>query len=103
MFSYKNKENYHKLILLPHHISSTSFSVICKGIKNSASINSVNFTGCSLSWKGADSLAKVVKVRFCFTHSYLETSKRLSEANSADPDQTSHNMVSDQGLQCMLT
>ena len=34
------------------------------------------------------------------THSYLETHKR-SEANSADPDQTLHNVASDLSLQCL--
>ena len=29
--------------------------------------------------------------------------KRGTQANSADPDQMSHNAVSDQGLQCLLT
>ena len=35
------------------------------------------------------------------THSYLEV--KGSKANSADPDQTSHNVASDQGLQCLET
>ena len=37
-----------------------------------------------------------------FTHSSLEIRKR-SKANSADPDQTPHNVASDLGLQCLLT
>ena len=36
------------------------------------------------------------------THSYQETRKR-SWANSADPDQMPHSVVSEQGLQCLLT
>ena len=33
------------------------------------------------------------------THSYLEAHKRVM-ANNADPDQTPHNVASDQGLHC---
>ena len=36
------------------------------------------------------------------THSYLETPKRV-KANSADPDQMPHNVVSDQIQHCLLT
>ena len=39
------------------------YAVLCKGIKNQTSISSINLTGCSLSSKGADALAKVIKVR----------------------------------------
>ena len=34
------------------------------------------------------------------THSYLETCIRV-KGNSADPDQTPHNVASDQGLHCL--
>ena len=39
---------------------------------------------------------------YTLIHYYLGTVKE-SWANSADPDQTSHNMASDQGLHCLFT
>ena len=39
---------------------------------------------------------------YILTHSYLETAKG-SLANNAGPDQTPHNVASDQGLQYLLT
>ncbi len=48
-----------KLIILKNNLC---FSVLCKGVKNSTSVSSLNFTGCGLSWKGAETLAKVIKV-----------------------------------------
>ena len=38
-------------------------SAICKGVKNSQSVTSLNFTGCELGPAGTEILAKVVKVR----------------------------------------
>lgn len=42
-------------------IGDDGLEVLCKGIKNSHSLTSLNFTGCSLTWKGGDTLSKVVK------------------------------------------
>ena len=39
---------------------------------------------------------------FFFTHSYLEIHKMVV-GKSADLDQTPHNVVSDQGLHCLVT
>ena len=36
--------------------------VLCNAIKNNTSVITVNFTGCSLTWRGADTLAKVIRV-----------------------------------------
>ena len=41
----------------------SSRPVLCKGLKNSKHINSVNLSGCSLSCRGAECLAAVIKVR----------------------------------------
>ena len=39
--------------------------VICQGIKNSITLKTVNFTGCNLTWQGADHMAKILKVILC--------------------------------------
>lgn len=38
------------------------FVVLCNAIKNNTSLMTVNFSGCSLTWRGADTLAKVIRV-----------------------------------------
>lgn len=38
------------------------FAVICNAIKNNTSLMTVNLSGCSLTWRGADTLAKVIRV-----------------------------------------
>lgn len=38
------------------------FAVLCNAIKNNTSLMTVNFSGCSLTWRGADTLAKVIRV-----------------------------------------
>ncbi|XP_068411133.1 centrosomal protein of 78 kDa-like [Eschrichtius robustus] len=36
-------------------------TVICQGVKNSTTLKTVNFTGCNLTWQGADHMAKILK------------------------------------------
>lgn len=38
------------------------FVVLCNAIKNNTSLMTVNFSGCSLTWRGADTLARVIRV-----------------------------------------
>ncbi|XP_078667054.1 centrosomal protein of 78 kDa-like [Branchiostoma floridae x Branchiostoma belcheri] len=42
-------------------IGDDGLEVICQAVKNSATITSVNFTGCGLTARGADTLAKIIK------------------------------------------
>lgn len=39
--------------------------VVCQGIKNSVTLKTINFTGCNLTWQGADHMAKILKVILC--------------------------------------
>ncbi|NXW23679.1 CEP78 protein, partial [Circaetus pectoralis] len=42
-------------------IGDGGLETICQSIKNSATIRYVNFTGCSLTWRGAEHIANVLK------------------------------------------
>ena len=53
---------YQKYQIKPRLRLTFYFAVLCNAIKNNTSVMTVNFAGCSLTWKGADTLAKVIKV-----------------------------------------
>lgn len=40
--------------------------MLSNAIKGTRSITSVNFTGCSLSWRGAETISKIIKVNNIF-------------------------------------
>ncbi|XP_074022206.1 centrosomal protein of 78 kDa [Numenius arquata] len=42
-------------------IGDGGLETICQSVKNSATIRCVNFTGCSLTWRGAEHVANVLK------------------------------------------
>ncbi|KAM6187134.1 centrosomal protein of 78 kDa isoform 2-T2 [Sarcoramphus papa] len=42
-------------------IGDGGLETICQSVKNSAAIKYVNFTGCSLTWRGAEHIANVLK------------------------------------------
>ncbi|KFQ79865.1 Centrosomal protein of 78 kDa, partial [Phoenicopterus ruber ruber] len=42
-------------------IGDGGLETICQSVKNSATIRYVNFTGCSLTWRGAEHIANVLK------------------------------------------
>uniref|UniRef100_A0A8C3K834 Centrosomal protein 78 n=1 Tax=Calidris pygmaea TaxID=425635 RepID=A0A8C3K834_9CHAR len=42
-------------------IGDGGLETICQSVKNSATIRYVNFTGCSLTWRGAEHVANVLK------------------------------------------
>ncbi|XP_068523006.1 centrosomal protein of 78 kDa [Anas acuta] len=42
-------------------IGDGGLETICQSVKNSATIRYVNFTGCSLTWRGAEHMANVLK------------------------------------------
>lgn len=50
-------------------IGDSGVEILCNAIKNNTSVITVNFSGCSLTWKGADTLAKVIKHQATKRHS----------------------------------
>uniref|UniRef100_H3A1B3 Centrosomal protein 78 n=1 Tax=Latimeria chalumnae TaxID=7897 RepID=H3A1B3_LATCH len=52
-------------------IGDEGLEIICQSVKNSPSIKVVNFTGCNLTWRGAEHMASIIK---------LQATKRHSEA-----------------------
>ncbi|XP_058513353.1 centrosomal protein of 78 kDa isoform X2 [Ochotona princeps] len=49
-------------------IGDGGLEIICQGIKNSVALKTVNFTGCNLTWQGADHLAKILKYQSMRRH-----------------------------------
>ncbi|XP_069891895.1 centrosomal protein of 78 kDa isoform X3 [Dipodomys merriami] len=49
-------------------IGDGGVELICQGIKNSISLKTVNFTGCNLTWQGADHIAKILKYQTMRRH-----------------------------------
>ncbi|XP_006892058.1 PREDICTED: centrosomal protein of 78 kDa [Elephantulus edwardii] len=49
-------------------IGDGGLQIICQGIKNSNTLKTVNFTGCNLTWQGADHMAKILKYQTIRRH-----------------------------------
>ncbi|XP_059958336.1 centrosomal protein of 78 kDa isoform X2 [Mesoplodon densirostris] len=49
-------------------IGDGGLEIICQGIKNSVTLKTVNFTGCNLTWQGADHMAKILKYQTIRRH-----------------------------------
>nr|XP_012319656.1 centrosomal protein of 78 kDa isoform X2 [Aotus nancymaae] len=49
-------------------IGDGGLEVICQGIKSSITLKTVNFTGCNLTWQGADHMAKILKYQTMRRH-----------------------------------
>ncbi|CAO2584891.1 Centrosomal protein of 78 kDa [Lemmus lemmus] len=49
-------------------IGDGGLEIICQGIKNSVTLKTVNFTGCNLTWQGADHMAKILKYQTMRRH-----------------------------------
>ncbi|NXK10119.1 CEP78 protein, partial [Herpetotheres cachinnans] len=49
-------------------IGDGGLETICQSVKNSATIRYVNFTGCSLTWRGAEHIANVLKYQAMKRH-----------------------------------
>ncbi|KFV00580.1 Centrosomal protein of 78 kDa, partial [Pterocles gutturalis] len=49
-------------------IGDGGLETICQSVKNSATIRYVNFTGCSLTWRGAEHIANVLKCQAMKRH-----------------------------------
>lgn len=46
------------------HICFFCGSVICQSVKYSTSIRTLDFTGCNVTWRGAEHMANIVKVEY---------------------------------------
>ncbi|KAL9951743.1 hypothetical protein ACROYT_G044467 [Oculina patagonica] len=64
----KNKTLQH-LSLEFCQIGDSGVEILCNAIKNNTSVITVNFSGCSLTWRGADTLAKVIRHQATRRHS----------------------------------
>uniref|UniRef100_A0A8C3YP21 Centrosomal protein of 78 kDa n=1 Tax=Catagonus wagneri TaxID=51154 RepID=A0A8C3YP21_9CETA len=49
-------------------VGDGGLEIICQGIKNSITLKTVNFTGCNLTWQGADHMAKILKYQTIRRH-----------------------------------
>ncbi|XP_073908204.1 centrosomal protein of 78 kDa isoform X4 [Castor canadensis] len=49
-------------------IGDGGLEIICQGIKNSVTLKTVNFSGCNLTWQGADHMAKILKYQTIRRH-----------------------------------
>ncbi|XP_047556005.1 centrosomal protein of 78 kDa isoform X3 [Lutra lutra] len=49
-------------------VGDGGLEIICQGIKNSITLKTVNFTGCNLTWQGADHMAKILKYQTMRRH-----------------------------------
>uniref|UniRef100_A0ABI7Y082 Centrosomal protein 78 n=1 Tax=Felis catus TaxID=9685 RepID=A0ABI7Y082_FELCA len=49
-------------------IGDGGLEIICQGIKNCITLKTVNFTGCNLTWQGADHMAKILKYQTMRRH-----------------------------------
>ncbi|XP_008850078.2 centrosomal protein of 78 kDa isoform X1 [Nannospalax galili] len=49
-------------------IGDGGLEIICQGIKNSVTLKTVNFTGCNLTWQGANHLVKILKYQTMRRH-----------------------------------
>uniref|UniRef100_A0A8D2GA13 Centrosomal protein 78 n=1 Tax=Theropithecus gelada TaxID=9565 RepID=A0A8D2GA13_THEGE len=49
-------------------VGDGGLEIICQGIKSSITLKTVNFTGCNLTWQGADHMAKILKYQTMRRH-----------------------------------
>ncbi|XP_048662908.1 centrosomal protein of 78 kDa isoform X5 [Marmota marmota marmota] len=49
-------------------IGDGGLEIICQAVKTSITLKTVNFTGCSLTWQGADHMAKILKYQTMRRH-----------------------------------
>ncbi|XP_020747808.2 centrosomal protein of 78 kDa isoform X2 [Odocoileus virginianus] len=49
-------------------IGDGGLEIVCQGIKNSVTLKTINFTGCNLTWQGADHMAKILKYQTIRRH-----------------------------------
>uniref|UniRef100_T2MCM4 Centrosomal protein of 78 kDa n=1 Tax=Hydra vulgaris TaxID=6087 RepID=T2MCM4_HYDVU len=58
----ENSKSLKHLSFEKSKIGDTLFKVICKSIKSSQTLVSINVSGCGLTWKSAEDLASIIKV-----------------------------------------
>ncbi|CAL8345366.1 unnamed protein product [Lota lota] len=58
-----------KLSLANCPISDEGLEVICQSVKYTTCINTVDFTGCNLTWRGAEHMANIIKHQGLWRHS----------------------------------
>ncbi|KAJ7329282.1 hypothetical protein JRQ81_015456 [Phrynocephalus forsythii] len=63
-----NTASLQRLSLAHSPIGDAGLEIICQSVKNSASIKSIDFTGCSLTWRGTEHLASILKYQAMRRH-----------------------------------
>uniref|UniRef100_A0A8D2Q1F4 Centrosomal protein of 78 kDa n=1 Tax=Varanus komodoensis TaxID=61221 RepID=A0A8D2Q1F4_VARKO len=56
-----NTSSLERLSLAYSPIGDGGLEIICQAVKNSACIKSIDFTGCNLTWRGAEHMASILK------------------------------------------
>ncbi|XP_025028550.1 centrosomal protein of 78 kDa [Python bivittatus] len=56
-----NTSSLQRLSLAHSPIGDGGLEIICQSVKNSACVKSVDFTGCSLTWRGTEHMASILK------------------------------------------
>lgn len=56
------------LSLAHSQVGDGGLEIICQGVKNSACIKSIDFTGCNLTWRGTEHLANILKHQAIVRH-----------------------------------
>ncbi|XP_013914242.1 PREDICTED: centrosomal protein of 78 kDa isoform X2 [Thamnophis sirtalis] len=56
-----NTSSLERLSLAHSPIGDGGLEIICQSVKNSACIKSIDFTGCSLTWRGTEHMASILK------------------------------------------
>ncbi|XP_038660836.1 centrosomal protein of 78 kDa isoform X2 [Scyliorhinus canicula] len=52
-------------------IGDDGLKIVCESVKNSATIKTVNFTGCNLTWRGAEHMTNIIKHQATKRHSQV--------------------------------
>ncbi|XP_061483405.1 centrosomal protein of 78 kDa isoform X2 [Rhineura floridana] len=56
-----NTSSLERLSLADSPIGDRGLEIICQSVRNSVFIKSIDFTGCSLTWRGAEHMASILK------------------------------------------
>ncbi|XP_024598147.1 centrosomal protein of 78 kDa-like [Neophocaena asiaeorientalis asiaeorientalis] len=65
-------------------VGDGGLEIFCQGIKNSIILKTVNFTGCNLTWQGADYVAKILKYQTIRRHEETWTERLPSRRPDLD-------------------
>lgn len=79
IFIAKKKKNNNKNLPVLLNVRCLQFfvclyiSVICQSVKYSTSIRNIDFTGCNITWRGAEHMASIINVKgFIPLHIHLK-------------------------------